>query len=458
MGKVRAPQDGELILMAYTHFKVRHDPGNAVVQKGLAAAKKIVGQASGGNKAHKYNYDAAVAVLLLASVDANAYQSELRTLQQYLFDAQAAHGGWTYPGEHDGDVSQTQYALLAIWTLDRVGIKLDYRKVAAAAEFLLRVQDEQGPWPYHAKIPTGNTLIRQPKTGYSMAIAGGSSTLIAGDALRLWGETVDDADPGIVGLPKAVKLYKEDKNVQQRKRASLSKWPILNACQRMEAWRAKNPYKRSTARDWFYYQLYTLERYESFIETANGRPKDKSPAWYNNGVDELRKYQGADGGWADNSHSRGPVATSFAILFLIRSTQRAIFSMGEGVARGGKGFGKDVRNAKLVGGQVKTEAIRTEVNDLLNILEGDSDSLAGKSLPDDLQLAEPGVDRDAQLDRLERLVRGSNSWQARRVAARLLGKSDEMRSRSGIDLCFERSRRTGQTLCTRWIALHQPQV
>ena len=338
--KYGAPVDGEVMLIAYAHYKVKHDPDADIVKRGLAAAKKTVGLADRGNKDHKYNYDAAVAVLLLASVDPNAYQAELRTLQQYLFDAQSDHGGWAYPGEHDGDVSQTQYALLAIWTLDRIGIKLDYKKVANAASFLVKVQDQTGPWPYHAKIPTGGTLIRQPKTSYSMAIAGGSSALIAGDALRLWGETVDDTDPGIVGLPKAVKIYKEDLNVQRRKRAGISKGPILAACQRMESWRQQNPYKRPASKDWYYYQLYTLERYESFIETARGEAKDKSPAWYNRGVDELRKYQGGDGGWADNSHSRPPVATSFAILFLIRSTQRAIFSMGQGTARGGHGFGK----------------------------------------------------------------------------------------------------------------------
>ena len=35
--------------------------------------------------------------------------------------------------------------------------------------------------------------------------------------------------------------------------------------------------------------------------------------------------------------------------------------------------------------------------------------------------------KDTKLDRLERLVRGSQKWQARRVAARLLGMSDELR-------------------------------
>ena len=44
-----------------------------------------------------------------------------------------------------------------------------------------------------------------------------------------------------------------------------------------------------------------------------------------------------------------------------------------------------------------------------------------------LELAKEPVTRSAQLDRLERLVRGSKSWQARRVAARLLGTSDSLR-------------------------------
>ena len=44
-----------------------------------------------------------------------------------------------------------------------------------------------------------------------------------------------------------------------------------------------------------------------------------------------------------------------------------------------------------------------------------------------MQLAKDPAARAAQLDRLERLVRGSRSWQARRVAANLLATSDELR-------------------------------
>ena len=65
---------------------------------------------------------------------------------------------------------------------------------------------------------------------------------------------------------------------------------------------------------------------------------------------------------------------------------------------------------------------------MLDILEEDgAGDTEGKSIPEDLQLDKDPATRAAQLDRLERLVRGSKSWQARRVAARLLGKSDELR-------------------------------
>jgi hypothetical protein len=65
---------------------------------------------------------------------------------------------------------------------------------------------------------------------------------------------------------------------------------------------------------------------------------------------------------------------------------------------------------------------------MLDILEKDgAGETEGKSIPDDLELDEDPIVRATQMDRLERLVRGSRSWQARRVAARLLGKSDELR-------------------------------
>jgi hypothetical protein len=261
-----------------------------------------------------------------------------------------------------------------------------------------------------------------------MGLAGGSSLLIAGDALRLWGETVDDEDPGIPGFPKAIKVYKEDTNTVRRRRVAMSEEPIKRSIAALNAWRQSHPYKRTSMLDWYYYQLYSLERFESFYEIANGLPKDSSPAWYNQGVDELRSFQGADGGWTDPANTRGPVSTAFALLFLIRSTQKTIFTLSQGSLQGGYGLPKDTTDIRVEGTQIKGRPIAAQVTDMLDILEKDgAGETEGKSLPDDLELDQDPVARAAQLDRLERLVRGSRSWQARRVAAQLLGRSDELR-------------------------------
>ncbi len=423
---------GERVLVAYAHYKCRHDPENPVVKRGVSAALAITKalEAGRGDHGHKKNYEMAVCVLLLGTVDPERYKPELQALQRHLFDSQAAHGGWPYPGDVNGDISQTQYALLAVWTLDRIGIKMDYPSVASAMQWLLRVQSTTGGWPYHGKDPgPGGQRTHQDKIYMSMALAGGSSLLIAGDALRLWGQTVDDNDPGIVGLPKAIKLYKEDKNTIQRKRAKISEEPIKRAIGELERYRQANPYKRATSLDWHYYQLYTLERYESFIEIANGRIQDKSPPWYNKGVDELRKYQNGDGSWDDKiSRGNGLVDTSFALLFLIRSTQKAVFNLGEGTLSGGYGLPEDTTEIRVEGTQIKGRPIAADITNMLDLLEKDgADDLGEQSLPENMKLDKDPAGRAAQLDRLERLVRGSKSWQARRVAARLLGTSDELR-------------------------------
>jgi hypothetical protein len=215
---------GEVVLVAYAHHKCRHDPDHPLVKRGIETAQRIVtALETSGERGNKRNYEMAICVLLFAEVDAERYKSELKTIQQYLMQWQYPNGAFGYYGEVDGDVSQTQYALLAIWTLDRNGIPLEYNRVVDSAQWLLRVQDIRGSWPYQGKDPgVGRPNISQNKPGMSMGLAGGSSVLIAGDALRLWGETVDDEDPGIPGLPKAIKVYKEDTNTVRRRRASMS--------------------------------------------------------------------------------------------------------------------------------------------------------------------------------------------------------------------------------------------
>lgn len=431
---------GVQVLVAYAHHKCRHDPEHPVVKRGLSMAERIVASlAKQGASGAKRNYEAAVCVLLFAEVNPDQYRPQLQAVQKFLFDYQGPNGAFGYPmfkADSEGDISQAQYALLAIWTLDRNGIPLDYAKVANTLQWLMRVQDVQGGWPYFARdAGPGRPLSQQTGArnhshsgvSQSMAIAGGSSVLIAGDALRVWGDTTDDKDPGIAGLPEAIKLYTEDQNKSRRSRVKISPETVLGSINLLNRWRKANPAKATDP--YYFYRLYTLERLESFLEIAKGLPKDSSPAWYNQGVDELRKLQEGDGAFSGReTWERKPIATAFALLFLIRSTQKTIFTMSQGSLAGGYGLPSDTTDIRVDGTQIKGRPVAAQVTDMLDILEKDGGGeTEGKSLPDDLQLAKDPKSRAAQLDRLERLVRGSRSWQARRVAAQLLAKSDDLR-------------------------------
>ena len=143
--------DGQQVLIAYAHFKVEHNPTHPLVEKGIVAARRIVRANGGGkNHEHKANYETAISVLFLAAIDPIRYKPELEILQNSVFVVQSPNGCFTYHNEKKGDISQTQYMLLAIWTLDRAGIPLDYQRVIGAMQWLMRAQDPTGGWPYHA--------------------------------------------------------------------------------------------------------------------------------------------------------------------------------------------------------------------------------------------------------------------------------------------------------------------
>ncbi len=97
--------------------------------------------------------------------------------------------------------------MLGLWAIERAGITVDYAGVAKASNWLARVQDPSGGWPYQAIDPGApGKLVPQTGVTVSLALSGGSASLIAGDILRLWGDGLSQNDPRIEGLPKAIKI------------------------------------------------------------------------------------------------------------------------------------------------------------------------------------------------------------------------------------------------------------
>ncbi len=192
---------------------------------------------------------------------------------------------------------------------------------------------------------------------------------------------------------------------------------------------AKNAFARGNANGWYYYARYSEERMESFLEIARNKP-EKSPAWYNRGVEDLKLTQAESGGWGtngqvENDNSPATVCTAFAVLYLIRSTQKAIGALNEDVLEGGRGL-SDVANARRVNGKIVDKSKINSMEEMLKMLETDENANTDDVVVSErLKLDSDPKRRKEQLSRLSRLVI-SGDYRARRTAAKILGRGDDL--------------------------------
>lgn len=427
--------EGAHMLSAYTHHKVRQNPDHPVVQKGIQTALSLarVAMSNGLPVKAEITYETSVAILLLVDVDPQKYATQIQGLANALMAVQKPHGGFGYLNEQLGDTSQTQYVVLAMWTLDQANFNVPKIAMDRAIQWLLRTQDPSGQWGYKGKDSgrIGNKVEQDSYRGHSLTTAGGGSVLIGGDFFGLW-RSSKELKPEVENLPPALK---EQANLEEMKAKRESfKIPaeqLMTFVGASKNWLNNNPYQRPGGRSWFYYYVYTLERYESFLEVAVGK-QEKEPAWYNQMVEVLAGFQNPEGAWGaaanDQSNASAEISTCFSVLFLIRSTKKAIGDIGQGVLAGGWKLPDDTSEIRVEGTQIKGTAAAAAVTDLLGMLEGeDPNSIEQNSVPENLKLAADPEERRKQISRLERLSRGSESYMARRVATRLLGQSDDLK-------------------------------
>jgi len=183
-------------------------------------------------------------------------------------------GLWAYP-EHASDLSNTQYAVLGLWTAERLGFKTPGRIWPPLTKSVLRHQAESGGFGYHP----GSTA-----TG-SMTTAGLFVLAVCRDKLKKDPELKSEVDGAL-------------------KRG----WDYMD--RRFSA--KGNPLGRNLfSRDHFFYYLYGLER----SCALDNRKELNGTDWYKEGARELVNCQKDDGSWEG-----GVAQTSFALLFLRKST------------------------------------------------------------------------------------------------------------------------------------------
>ncbi len=321
-------------------------------------------------------YSLGISVVFLCDLDPLVHRRTIDKLLAGLYErhrinkSTKQNGGFGYLGRATGDTSMTQYGVLALWTAHRSGIEVPGDNVKEVCEWLLRTQDPSGAWGYQGTDPGPNSnRVKQTQIRNSMVAAGLGSVYVLSDLMGLnkmlkrVGTDVPDIPAALKPVPAASALPL--KGMASRGLATRVKRAAVDG----DAWLEKN--FKAWPDQYPHYYLYALERCKSFRELAWGE-EEKDAEWYDAGVRALATNEKQGGGWMGKSNGNLAVDTSFAILFLMRGTQKSIqrsLGSGSGLLVGGRGLPTDMSNVRLQGGRVVNSSFNVPANELLDILE-----------------------------------------------------------------------------------------
>ncbi len=409
---------GGRCLIALAFHKDGAAPTHPRIEQAVAACRQ-----SAGSYARDLSvYDNGLAIIFLAEMDPQKYRNLISQYAGTMFSRQKPNGGWSYESYRTGDTSQTQYAALSYWELLQIGMAPKVESVEACLNWLLRTQDPSGVWGYQGTETTSSKLVKQNETSVSMFAAGLGSTMIFGNVLGLVAaEGSQTTLAATENVPSALRLAapQQKKRLRTLSGNGVDPEQLQAAITRGQRWYDTN-FNAGLVAGWHYpcYLLYSLERYKSFEELLTGDAPEE-PNWYQVGYQYLKEEQQKHGGWHGNSGDE--CATAFAILFLLRSTQKSIkANLGEGTLVGGRGLSANLARMKLRGGRLVTEQPPTEVDRLLGMLEGDQSEDLESLIrnPAALRVSHIGPE---EARRLQQIVR-SGKPEARVVAVRALAR------------------------------------
>jgi hypothetical protein len=395
---------------------------NSMVQEALGACTRAkLNYGRSDTEEGLTNYSLGIALMFLCELDPVEHRQLIEQYVAELMKRQQSWGSWGYGGEATGDTSQTQYAVLGMWMAQKVAkIDIPIEAQEACAAWLMRTQAPDGGWGYQGQDPGSFSRIKQDGISLSLSAAGCSSLYIMADLLQVTAsaaqqkerpgpfKTIEGTAPA--GAPKKGPLTRK-----------LDPATINDYLANGDGWFRSN--YNIQANNWQHYYMYALERYESFKDLADGKWTDE-PKWYNDGVRLLQQTQRIDGGW--DGQDSPPVATCFAILFLLRSTQKIIsqhVDLGSGVQLGGYSFPPNVANIQERDGKVVDSDITGEINQVLDLLKKGDDPNILRMIEESKTIKLDGdiAKRQSQIENLRNLV-SVGDRDTRIMAIRTLGR------------------------------------
>ncbi len=253
----------------------------ALLKSGVSAQHVAVQQALLQLEARPADrtYSLACQVFAVAALQDPARQGWLAKMTEQLLAWQRTDGGWSYPGDQT-DLSNTQYAALALRAASRAGVEIPAAVWTELADFALRHQESRRK----SELEAGFSYTPGHDTGYT-----GSMTT---------------AGIGMLAICRAAKGERRSPQQRQATEAGIE----AGVAWLEKHWTVtQNPNKG----DYHLYYLYGLERVGSLLE----REKIGSHVWYTEGAQYLVRAQEASGAWPG-----AQAETCFALLFLARAT------------------------------------------------------------------------------------------------------------------------------------------
>lgn len=390
-------------------------------------------------------YYMSLASILMCECDANQYKNQIQAIIDTLVQRQRDTGAFTYnskPGQ--GDTSQSQFAGLAIWIAKyhKFNIPLDTPK--NCLDWYINIMQPEGTWLYLNPPRSGPGSQAKKLSIHAAAL---STIYLFADVLQLnpRGKKNGKAAANSQwknGLPPSVSIYVPPKDGDEGKDADWKKEGPLVSFDTASLRRAKNAGNKYLAENfavdipfWKYYYLYALERYAFFREKSEGSFREV-PDWYDQGVDFLKTKQQGNGSFerGRNAPENENVATSFAILYLIRASELLILPPTGSLANGGPGFAENRRYKQGRNGDVEAVDAVKGVNDVVTLL-GDSEldeqsaeliTAALGQIVADFQ-KKKGKSRNEQTAFLRGLMKDKNYFR-RLVAVKVLARTQDFDS------------------------------
>jgi hypothetical protein len=421
-------QPGAQALAGIALLKADEPPDHPKILAAVEKVRAIIPENNPRTAAIDNIYTAGIAIIFLVTLDPQKYKPEIECLLQYLYSKQKKHGGWGYYFEEVGDTSMTQYGVLSSWEAKQAGYNIPADRMEDAARWLLLTQDPGGGFGYHPKIATEGAPEKLDDVRHSMTAAGGGCIYILADlfGMDLAQKKKDDLPAALKDVRAREKETPRATGMQTRISAKQMRESQVRTNEWMKKYYSIENYliEGKALFHYQYYYLYSLERYMSFRDLIE-QTSEKEPKWYNDGVDYIIKHQAADGSWNDGCDKTAD--TAFAVLFLVRSTKKAIEkakSYGASDLVGGRGLPKAGERLEIANGQAIVKQEVGPADDLLKMLDNANEADYEKALEMMSELPSQQVESlfAAHGDKLRKLTREQEP-EARMAAVVALGKT-----------------------------------